>query len=133
MTKFRGCIDIHQGQVKQIIGGSLSNDEAQTNFVSKYSSSHYANLYKQYDIKGCHIIKLGPGCDQEAIKALNEWPKMLQIGGGIDGTNCQEWIEKGASHVILTSYLFPDRKFSIERLKEISEKVGRDKLVVDLR
>ena len=132
MTKFRGCIDLHDGKVKQIVGGTLVNDQARTNFVSNRGAEHFAELYKASNVTGCHIIKLGPNCDSEALKALSKWPGMFQIGGGITDLNCEYWIEKGASHVILTSYLFPDGVFSLERLRLISKKVGKNHLVVDL-
>ena len=132
MSKFRGCIDLHNGKVKQIVGGSLIDNSAQTNFVSDYNARYYANLYKTIGIQGCHVIKLGPGCDTEASEALNEWPGNLQVGGGINDSNCEYWIQQGASHVIVTSYLFPNGKFELNRLESLSQKVGKERLVVDL-
>ena len=131
MTKFTGCIDLHNGQVKQIIGGTLSSN-LQTNFTSSYPSSHYANLYKQNNIKSSHVIKLGPNNDEAAIEALQTWPDNLQIGGGINLDNCLFWLDKGASKVIVTSCLFNESKFDFEILRRLSEAVGTGRLVVDL-
>ncbi|ODV97614.1 hypothetical protein PACTADRAFT_73328 [Pachysolen tannophilus NRRL Y-2460] len=141
MTRFRGCIDIHSGQVKQIVGGTLSRDDLNgvdnklsTNFVSTRPSSYYANLYKENNITGTHVIKLGTNeaNDRVALEALRAWPDALQIGGSINDGNAKYWIENGASHVIITSWLFPDGKFSLERLEQISNKVGSKHLVIDL-
>lgn len=135
MTKFKGCIDIHNGQVKQIVGGSLSNQDStlKTNFVSSHSAGYYADLYCKNSVFGTHVIKLGPGCDDAAKEALTAWPNHLQIGGGITAENALSWIQAGASKVIVTSYLFPDAKLSLERLKQLVEVVGGpEKLVIDL-
>lgn len=102
MTKFRGCIDLHSGVVKQIVGGTLSDaapSELKTNFTSTQPSSHFAQLYRKNNVTGCHVIKLGPGCDAAAEEALAAWPGALQIGGGINDANAADWIEKGASQV----------------------------------
>ncbi|CCC67809.1 hypothetical protein NCAS_0A12510 [Naumovozyma castellii] len=136
MTKFIGCIDLHNGEVKQIVGGSLtegkSNNELKTNFVSQYSSSHYAKLYKDNNVEGCHVIKLGPNNDNAAMEALKAAPGFLQVGGGINEDNCKEWL-RYASKVIVTSWLFDlDGKFLIDRLERISHLCGKDRLVVDL-
>ncbi|KXN86270.1 1-(5-phosphoribosyl)-5-[(5- phosphoribosylamino)methylideneamino] imidazole-4-carboxamide isomerase [Leucoagaricus sp. SymC.cos] len=125
---FRPCIDLHDGQVKQIVGGTLSDDnpkELKTNFVTR-------RLYKDKNLLGGHVIKLGRGNDAAAREALAAWPGGLQIGGGINEKNAKEWIDAGASKVIVTSHLFPNARFSLERLKAISEAVGRDMLVVDV-
>ncbi|KAI9099474.1 hypothetical protein DFS34DRAFT_72657 [Phlyctochytrium arcticum] len=134
MTKFRPCIDLHDGQVKQIVGASLSSTPStlQTNFTSTHPPSHYANLYKHHSLTGSHVIKLGPNNDTAAIESLQAWPGYLQIGGGITASNAAEWIERGAAKVIVTSYLFPDATFSLERLQDVSRAVGKDCLVVDL-
>lgn len=101
MTRFRPCIDLHAGQVKQIVGGSLSTNEAdlKTNYVSKLPSRHYAGLYKSYKLYGAHIIMLGPGNEDAAKEALHEWPGHLQIGGGITDVNAMKWISEGAEKV----------------------------------
>ncbi|OSD04316.1 Phosphoribosylformimino-5-aminoimidazole carboxamide ribotide isomerase [Trametes coccinea BRFM310] len=132
---FRPCIDLHNGEVKQIVGGTLHEDDAsqlKTNFVASHPSSYYADLYKEHKLEGGHVIKLGPGNDQAAKEALATWPGHLQIGGGITSDNAREWLDAGASKVIVTSYLFPDGKFSLDRLKAVSNAVGKDRLVVDV-
>lgn len=140
MTKFRGCIDIHSGQVKQIVGGTLQRDDTSedqnlsTNFISTHPSSYYASLYRENQIIGTHIIKLGSNKanDDAALEALKTWKNSLQIGGGINYENAKFWIENGASHVIITSWLFPDGIFAKERLIKLSELIGKDKIVIDL-
>jgi phosphoribosylformimino-5-aminoimidazole carboxamide ribotide isomerase len=134
MSKFRPCIDLHNGKVKQIIGSSLSQNESElrTNFVSEKPAEWYAELYKQDGLKGGHIIMLGNSNEEAATRALEAYPNGMQIGGGINNENAKKYIEAGAAAVIVTSYIFPDGKFSIERLKTISGEAGRNKLVVDL-
>ncbi|KAI0922532.1 hypothetical protein AcV5_009480 [Taiwanofungus camphoratus] len=132
---FRPCIDLHNGQVKQIVGGTLSETDPstlKTNFVASHSAVYYAELYRKYGLEGGHIIMLGNGNDDAAREALHAWPGHLQVGGGITDKNCQEWLHQGASKVIVTSYLFPDAKFSLERLQTISTLIGKDRLVVDV-
>ena len=102
MTKFRGCIDLHSGVVKQIVGGTLSDaapSELKTNFTSTQPSSHFARLYRDHGVTGCHVIKLGAGCDEAAEEALAAWPGALQLGGGITDANAAAWLAKGASKV----------------------------------
>ena len=105
MTRFRPCIDLHSGQVKQIVGGTLSVEvsELKTNYVSKLPSGHYAQLYKDAALSGAHVIMLGSGNEAAAQEALSAWPGALQLGGGINDTNAKQWIEKGAEKVILSS------------------------------
>lgn len=132
---FRPCIDLHDGQVKQIVGGTLSdsNPEAlKTNFVASQSPGDFTRLYKRHDLCGGHIIKLGPKNDDAAREALAAWPGGLQIGGGVTDANAQEWLDNGASKVIVTSYLFPAGKFSLERLQAISHTIDKDRLVIDV-
>ncbi|THV08559.1 Phosphoribosylformimino-5-aminoimidazole carboxamide ribotide isomerase [Dendrothele bispora CBS 962.96] len=134
-SAFKPCIDLHDGQVKQIVGGTLSDNspnDLRTNFVSSKTPSEFAQLYKKHDLQGGHVIKLGPGNDAAAKEALNAWPGGLQIGGGITDTNAQSWIDAGASKVIVTSYLFPNAKFSLDRLRAISSAVGQERLVIDV-
>ncbi|KAI8364055.1 phosphoribosylformimino-5-aminoimidazole carboxamide ribotide isomerase [Blakeslea trispora] len=136
MTRFNGCIDLHHGKVKQIVGGSLSDsspEQLTTNFVSEEAPSYYAKLYKEHKVTRCHVIKLGPNNDEAAKEALEAWPQGLQVGGGITLDNAQHWLSLGASKVIVTSYLFPNAKFSLERLTQLCELVSKDKLVVDVR
>ncbi len=101
MTKFRPCIDLHRGQVKQIIGGTLTtaDSDLRTNFVSSQAASHYATLYRDSDLLGAHLIMLGPDNDDAAREALSKWPGKLQVGGGINDTNAKQWIEAGAERV----------------------------------
>lgn len=132
MTQFRPCIDLHQGQVKQIVGGSLNDAGAQTNYVSPYDAGYYAELYHQYELKGGHVIALGSGNQEQSLKALKAWPNGLQFGGGVNADNAAEFLQAGASHVIVTSYLFENDKFSWDRLEKIKAETGVDKLVLDL-
>ncbi|RKP29305.1 Phosphoribosylformimino-5-aminoimidazole carboxamide ribotide isomerase [Metschnikowia bicuspidata] len=146
MTKFRGCIDIHAGQVKQIVGGSLNSDDThlsgdtKENFVSQQPSSHYAQLYRDNAVHGCHVIKLGSNLANDAAARLAcvSWPDMLQVGGGITDKNALEWLEQHrASHVIVTSWLFSkdgEERTVLDwaRLKALSALVGRQRLIVDL-
>lgn len=101
MTKFRPCIDLHSGQVKQIVGGTLSQVAAdlKTNYVSKLPSAHYAGLYQKHDLRGGHVVKLGPGNEEAAKEACRTWPGGLQIAGGITNENAQYWIDQGADKV----------------------------------
>lgn len=130
--KFRPCIDLHEGKVKQIVGGSLTDKHVEQNFVSKLDSTHYAELYKRDQLRGGHIIQLGKGNREAALSALRAYPGGLQIGGGITAENAEEWLSAGAEKVIVTSYLFPEDKLSTERLKKLSTICGKDKLVIDL-
>jgi len=132
VTLFRPCIDLHQGQVKQIVGGSLNDEGAQTNFVSSYDAEYYAGLYHQHGLTGGHVIALGPGNEDQVLKAIGAWPGGLQFGGGVNDTNAASYLEAGASHVIVTSYLFEGGQFSWERLDKIKQEVGLERLVLDL-
>lgn len=135
-TRFRPCIDLHQGRVKQIVGGSLSDDDHQRlveNYVSPYDADHYASLYARDRLSGGHVIKLGPGNDEAALRALQAYPGGLQVGGGINDTNAKVWLDAGASHIIVTSFLFEKQaKFCFERLQSLAHAVGRQRIVVDL-
>lgn len=132
MTQFRPCIDLHQGQVKQIVGGSLNDQGATTNFVSQYDAAYYAGLYRQHNLTGGHVIALGPGNKEQALLALQAWPDGLQFGGGVNNTNAAEFIEAGASHVIVTSWLFDHGQFSWDRLEAIKAITGKERLILDL-
>ncbi len=133
ITKFRPCIDLHEGKVKQIVGGSLSDEGAVENFVSEKAPSWYAEKFAGDDLRGGHVIKLGPGNDAAAREALAAWPGGLQIGGGITRENAAEWLEAGASEVIVTSWLFDEAgKFLEDRLAALVEEVGAEKIVLDL-
>ncbi|TWU73684.1 Enzyme that catalyzes the fourth step in the histidine pathway [Metarhizium rileyi] len=136
MTRFRPCIDLHAGQVKQIVGGTLDSTSSalQTNHVSPHPPSYFARLYRDNALDGAHVIMLGPGNTESAKQALQEWPGHLQVGGGINDKNASEWVDAGASKVIITSHLFPEEKFSQPRLDAVLEALGgdKDKLVIDL-
>ena len=132
MTQFRPCIDLHQGKVKQIVGGSLNEQGAATNFISQYDAAYYAEIYRQHDLRGGHVIALGPNNEAEVLKALAAWPKGLQFGGGVNLMNAADYIAAGASHVIVTSYLFDGDEFSWERLAQLKSAVGKDRLILDL-
>ena len=135
MTHFRPCIDLHQGKVKQIVGGSLRDSGAgpTENFVSDRPAGWFAECFRDDHLTGGHVIKLGPGNDAAAREALAAYRGGLQIGGGIHEGNATEWLEAGASHVIVTSALFDaEGKFLEETLRSLVSKIGRDKLVIDL-
>ena len=139
--KFRPCIDIHNGKVVQIVGSSLRDegDKATANFISDKDSADYAALYKENNLDGGHIILLNSkGSDYyeatraEALKALEAFPGGMQIGGGINADNASEYISAGASHVIVTSYVFKDGNISYENLKKLVEAVGKEHVVLDV-
>ena len=139
--KFRPCIDIHNGNVKQIVGGSLSdkNNYAVDNFVSEYDGAYYGNLYKSYELTGGHIIILNPvGSDfynadlEQAYSALSAFEGGLQIGGGINDENAAQFLEKGASHVIVTSFVFKNGVVNFDNLNRLVKSVGKSRLVLDL-
>lgn len=135
MTKFRPCIDLHNGQVKQIVGGTLRDDGRgpRENFVSEKPSGWFAEKFRADDLRGGHVIKLGPGNDEAAREALATWPGGLQIGGGIHAENAREWLDAGASQVIVTSALFdPGGRFLPEVLEALVSSIGKERLVIDL-
>lgn len=130
--KFRPCIDLHSGQVKQIVGSSLNDHGAKENFVSKDDAAYFANMYKEDHLEGGHVIMLGQGNEDQVMKALEAYPKGLQVGGGINSHNAKAYIDAGASHVIVTSAIFSEGQFKLDQLKAIVEQVGKDQLVIDL-
>ena len=131
---FRPCIDLHEGKVKQIVGGTLTADTSalRTNFVSERSSAWYAELYKRDGLKGGHLIMLGPGNEIAARAALQAYPGGLQVGGGITIDNAHSFLDSGASHVIVTSWVFREGHLDWHRLKALVESVGQNRLVLDL-
>ena len=129
---FRPCIDLHEGRVKQIVGGSLDTGELRTNFVSEKPSAWFAELYRQDNLRGGHVIMLGAGNESAALEALRAYPGGLQIGGGINADNAQKYLDAGASHVIVTSWIFRDGRVEWERLKELVALVEKSRLVLDL-
>ena len=139
--EFRPCIDIHNGKVKQIVGSSLkdSGDMADENFVAKMDAAFYANLYRKKNIKNGHVILLNhPSSEyyeatkKQALAALKEYENGLQIGGGITPRNATEYLDAGASHVIVTSYVFSDGRINFENLHKLVNETGKENLVLDL-
>lgn len=138
---FRPCIDIHNGKVKQIVGGSLRDegDKARENFVAEEDAAYYAGRYKQDGLTGGHIILLNKSdspyfeeTKAQALKALRAYPGGLQIGGGIGKENASEYLKEGASHVIVTSAVFKEGQLSWGELAELSQVTGKERLVLDL-
>lgn len=139
--RFRPCIDIHNGKVKQIVGGSLmdAGNQAQENFVSDQDGAFYAGLYRKHGLKGGHIILLNPEGSEyyeedvkQAQMALEAYPGGLQIGGGIHAENAGKFLAMGATHVIVTSYVFRNGKIHYENLRALRDAVGKEHLVLDL-
>jgi phosphoribosylformimino-5-aminoimidazole carboxamide ribotide isomerase len=131
---FRPCIDLHEGKVKQIVGGTLDGgpERLRTNFVSTHDAAWYADLYRRDGLKGGHVIMLGPGNEQKARSALRAYPGGLQIGGGVTADNAGEWLTAGASHVIVTSWIFREGNLDWDRLSRLVQAATRDRLVLDL-
>lgn len=139
--RFRPCIDIHNGKVKQIVGGSLKDEgnQAAINFEAEQGAEYFAKLYKKDGLKGGHVILLNPVFSEyyeatktQALRALGAYPGGLQIGGGITADNAKEYIEAGASHVVVTSYVFKGGKIHWDRLEKLKKSIGREHLVIDL-
>ena len=132
--QFRPCIDLHNNQVKQIVGGSLRDDAVglRTNFESEFDSAYYAEMYKRDGLTGGHVIMLGPGNEEAALLALKTYPGGLQVGGGIKPDNARKYLEAGASQVIVTSYLIEDGEISRRRLDALMQVVTPEELVIDL-
>ncbi|NLL80495.1 MAG: phosphoribosylformimino-5-aminoimidazole carboxamide ribotide isomerase [Clostridiales bacterium] len=139
--KFRPCIDIHNGKVKQIVGGSLKDEgnHAEENFVSEQGGAFFADFYRSLGISGGHIILLNKegseffeATKKQALAALRTYPGGMQVGGGITAENAEEYLKAGASHVIVTSYVFRDGEINLKRLERLKETVGKEHLVLDL-
>jgi len=133
--RFRPCIDLHQGKVKQIVGGSLSDSDVhglRTNFEADKPPEWFARLYRSDGLTGGHIIQLGAGNRQVALAALSAWPSGMQIGGGVTLENAAAWLDAGAAAVIVTSWVFHDGKVDQARLEQLSRHVGPQRLVLDL-
>lgn len=139
--EFRPCIDIHNGRVKQIVGSSLrdAGDAAAENFVAEQDAAWFAHLYKEEGIRGGHIIMLNAkdsvyyeDTKAQALAALQEYPGGLQIGGGITAENAEEFLASGASHVIVTSYVFSGGRVDYDNLTRLAEEVGKERLVLDI-
>lgn len=131
---FRPCIDLRNGKVVQIVGGTLSDDSTavRTNFVSEHAAAWFAELYKRDGLTGGHVIMLGPGNDVEARSALAAYPGGLQVGGGVNAANARGWLDAGASHVIVTSWVFRDGRVDWARVAELVKLIGKERLVLDL-
>lgn len=135
MTRFRPCIDLHHGKVKQIVGGTLddASGTAETNFESDQSPAFFADRYREDGLTGGHVIRLGPGNEDAALEALRAYPGGLQLGGGVKVENAARYLEAGASHVIVTSALFDkEGQMQWEVLRALLAEVGRERLVLDL-
>ena len=137
--RFRPCIDLKDGQVVQIVGGSLHDDQTGsgsdktvTNFATDRAPAEYAQLYQADGLVGGHVIALGPGNQDAALAALHAYPSGLQMGGGVNPSNAHLYLDAGASHVIVTSYVFREGRVDFTRLAELVTAVGRDRLVLDL-
>lgn len=131
---FRPCIDLHNGKVKQIVGGTLtdSGEGIVENFVSQKDSAYYAKLFKSDNLTGGHVIMLGQGNENAAVSALNAYPNGLQIGGGITADNAAYYLKQGASHVIVTSYVFNNGKIDFNNLEKLVQTISKKRLVLDL-
>ena len=131
---FRPCIDLHDGKVKQIVGGTLTDSGAglRTNFVSERPASWFAELYKKDGLKGGHVIQLGAGNESAARAALAAFPDGLHLGGGVNLDNARGWIDAGASHVIVTSWVFRDGQLDFDRVRALVAAIGKERLVLDL-
>jgi phosphoribosylformimino-5-aminoimidazole carboxamide ribotide isomerase len=136
ISTFRPCIDLHDGKVKQIVGGTLNTVAGEsslaTNFVSDRTPEYYAELYRRDGLTGGHIIKLGPGNDDAAKAALAAWPGGMQIGGGITADNAGAWLNAGADKVIVTRFVFSGGEFIRSNLDALLSSVGKQHLVLDL-
>lgn len=138
---FRPCIDIHNGKIKQIVGGSLTDqgNHARENFTASKDADYYADLYKKDGLKGGHVILLNPQASDyyeqtkaQAMLALRTYPGGLQVGGGINAQNAEEFLDAGASHVIVTSYIFQDGKINWKNMERLKAVLGKEKIVIDL-
>ena len=131
---FRPCIDLRNGKVTQIVGGTLGEnpDQVRVNFISERPAGWFAELYRKDNLRGGHVIMLGPGNDAAAREALGAYPGGLQVGGGINLDNAAGWLEAGASHVIVTSWVFRDGLLDWDRLRRLVTAIGKERLVLDL-
>jgi phosphoribosylformimino-5-aminoimidazole carboxamide ribotide isomerase len=103
-----------------------------TNFVSEKPPRWFAEQYRQDQLLGGHVIALGPGNEAAAREALGAWPGGLQYGGGVNADNAAAWLDAGAAHVIVTSWVFRAGRLEWERLAELVRRIGRERLVLDL-
>ena len=135
-ARFRPCIDLHDGKVKQIVGGTLNTavgeNDLRTNFVSEKSPAYFAELYRADALTGGHVIKLGAGNDEAALSALRAYPGGLQLGGGVNADNAAAFLDAGAAQVIVTSFVFSNGEFHEENLHKLLKAVGKEHIVLDL-
>ena len=132
--RFRPCIDLREGVVVQIVGATLADQsrKTETNFSSEQPATYFAQRYREDGLNGGHVIMLGPGSEKAATLALQTFPQGLQIGGGVNPENGPLWMERGASGVILTSYLFEETTLQFSLLEKMAVAVGAENLIVDL-
>ena len=133
--RFRPCIDLHDGVVKQIVGSTLTDNGSsgpETNFCADKPASWFADRYRRDNLTGGHVIQLGKGNESAARSALSQWPGGMQVGGGINIKNAESWLTSGASHVIVTSWVFHDGRIHMARLEKLVRKIGKSRLVLDL-
>jgi phosphoribosylformimino-5-aminoimidazole carboxamide ribotide isomerase len=139
--KFRPCIDLHNGQVKQIVGSTLTeaassaestSADLATNFSTTQPAADFTRMYQRDNLTGGHVIMLGPGNKEAATSALAAWPNGLQVGGGVTDETAAYWLEQGASHVIVTSHVFKDGQIAYDKLQTLVTKIGKERLVLDL-
>jgi len=133
--RFRPCIDLRNGKVVQIVGGSLNDNDAnaaEINFETERSPEYFSSMYQKDNLKGGHVISLGPGNREAALSALKAYPGGFHVGGGINPDNAIEYLDAGASHVIVTSYVFFGSEIDNERLTKLVRKIGKKRLVLDL-
>lgn len=125
---------MHEGKVKQIVGATLEAGPGAlvTNFVSERPAEWYAELFKRDGLTGGHLIMLGPGNEAQARAALAAYPGGLQLGGGVNIDNARSWLEAGASHVIVSSWVFHSGQVDRSRLEALTRAIGRTRLVLDL-
>ncbi|MDI7740738.1 phosphoribosylformimino-5-aminoimidazole carboxamide ribotide isomerase [Lysinibacillus fusiformis] len=132
--EFRPCIDLHDGKVKQIVGSTLGQENSGVveNFISENDSAYFANMFKRDGLTGGHVIMLGTGNEEAALLAMQTYPNGLQVGGGITAHNAKKYIDAGASHIIVTSYIFHDGQLDMDRLEKLNQTVGKEHIVLDL-
>ena len=139
--RFRPCIDVHNGKVKQIVGGSLKDEgnAARDNFISEKPASYYATFYREKGLSGGHVILLNPPGSEfyketrnQVLSALRAYPQGLMAGGGINDRTASTYLDAGASHVIVTSFVFRDGKMDERNLARLVSAVGKDRLVLDV-
>ncbi|MFC7684578.1 phosphoribosylformimino-5-aminoimidazole carboxamide ribotide isomerase [Ureibacillus sp. GCM10028918] len=132
--ELRPCIDLHDGKVKQIVGSTLGHQDkfVVENFISDKDAAYYAEMFKKDGLTGGHVIMLGAGNEDAAFLALQTYPDGLQIGGGITSENAKKYIDAGATHIIVTSFIFHDGKLDMERLEKLVQEVGKEHIVIDL-